>query len=507
MDCTIWAILVGRISMASSPENRVTPRAVWTLAGITLLSFGMYLIFSGVYYRLGFPLDDAWIHQTYARNLALHGEWSFLIGQPSGGSTAPLWSALLALGYWLRLAPYIWTYFLGAVALWWLAVLGESAVRQLVSSYRPQFPWVGAALAIEWHLVWAGASGMETLLFALLVIAVLLLVISGSKKYFILGLLIGLSVWVRPDGVTLLGPAVLVILLSQPSWSKRLRALIDLGVGFGSLFALYLLFNLFVSGSPFPNTFYAKQAEYLDYLKLPFLTRFGSEAFPVLEGVGVILLPGLVLILISALRHRAWGVLAAIAWFIGFLALYAWRLPVTYQHGRYVMPAMPIFFLLGLAGLVEFVSLRGPYWRWIISISWRLIAGGVLVSFWVLGALHYSQDVAFIESEMVATAKWVSANVPPDALVAAHDIGSLGYYGGHDLVDLAGLVSPEVIPFLRNENRIATYLNERNVSYLVTFPDWYQHLTSGLVPVFTTGAPFAPASGEQNMTVYRWPGP
>ncbi len=38
----------------------------------------------------GFPLDDAWIHQVYARNLALHGQWAFVLGQPSAGSTSPL---------------------------------------------------------------------------------------------------------------------------------------------------------------------------------------------------------------------------------------------------------------------------------------------------------------------------------------------------------------------------------------------------------------------------------
>jgi hypothetical protein len=493
--------------MAFNPEGHVPPRTVWTLAGITLISVGLYLAFSGVYYHFGFPLDDAWIHQTYARNLALRWEWSFLPGQTSGGSTAPLWTALLAIGFWLRLSPYIWTYSLGAVALWWLAILSESAVTKLVSSYRPRFPWIGAAVVLEWHLVWAAASGMETIMFALLVTATLVLIISGSQKCFILGLLIGLSIWVRPEGITLLGPVLMIILLMNSSWSKRLRALENLGLGFGSLFVLYLLFNLMISGSPLPNTFYAKQAEYADYLKLPFLVRFGSEAFPVLKGIGVLLLPGMVLALVSALRRRTWGVLAAAVWFVGFLALYAWRLPVTYQYGRYVIPAMPIFFLLGLAGLVEFTLVPGLHRRWVISVSWRLAAGGVLIVFWALGALHYAQNVAVIESEMVATAKWVSSNVPPDALVAAHDIGALGYFGGHDLVDLAGLVSPEVIPFLRDEDRIAAYLNERGVTYLVTFPDWYSHLTSGLVPIFTTGAPYAPAFGEQNMAVYRWSGP
>jgi hypothetical protein len=492
-------------SSSNLPRRREGVWPAWLiLAIITVMSVGIYLLVSAITYRIGFPLDDAWIHQTYARNLATRGEWAFNPGIPSGGSTAPLWSALLSVGFLIKLGPYVWTYLLGAVALWLLAMLGEHAVRGLVPAYRPRFPWVGAALALEWHLVWAAASGMETLLYALLATAALVFVISGNQKYFSLGLLIGLSVWVRPDGITLLGPAVLVILLSQPSWQKRLRALVNLSLGFGSPFALYLLFNLVFSHQPWPNTFYAKQAEYAVLLQLPLLERWGSEALPLLTGVGVVLLPGLVLAIVSAVRRRAWGVLAAAIWLAGFLALYAWFLPVTYQHGRYVMPAMPIFFLLGLAGLVEFGTQKHA---WLLLNFWRLAMGAVLAVFWGLGAFTYAQDVAVIESEMVATAKWVAVNVPPGALVAAHDIGALGYFGKHELIDLAGLVSPEVIPFLRDDKQLGTYITSRGVHYLVAFPDWYPTLTAHLTAIFTTDAPYAPSQGGTNMTVYRWPAP
>ena len=115
---------------------------------------------------------------------------------------------------------------------------------------------------------------------------------------------------------------------------------------------------------------------------------------------------------------------------------------------------------------------------------------------------------------MVAVARWISQRTEPDALIAAHDIGALGYFGRRRLLDLAGLVSPEVIPFLRNEAQLSTWLDQSSADYLVTFPDWYPSLVklSQAEQVFETGAPYSPAAGGQNMAVYRWrrdfpPGP
>jgi hypothetical protein len=491
--------------MNSNHKGILPIRQIGILAGAALVSVGIYLLYSSAYFRIGFPLDDAWIHQTYARNLALLGEWSFFPGQISGGSTAPLWSTILAAGYKLGLGPYIWTYFFNILALWGLATLSESIVRFLITTYRPRIPWVGIMFALEWHLVWSAASGMETLLYAILVTASLGYLIFGFKNTLILGLLIGLSIWVRPDGVSLLIPAILMKLISGESWKKRFYGLLNLGIGSGILGALYLLFNLIVSGSPFPNTFYAKQAEYASYARAPFIYRLGSESLQLLIGVGIAVLPSLIILIISAFRKKNWGIISAALWIVVFLGIYAWRLPVTYQHGRYVIPVLPIFLILGMAGLVEY-CMRWHSRKRIITLFWKLVTGSIVLLFWGRGMYAYAQDVAVIESEMVDTARWVSNHVPPDALIAAHDIGALGYFGGHKLVDLAGLISPEVIPFLHDEEKIASYLNESGVDYLITFPDWYPILTLNLEQEFITNAPYAPAFGEKNMVVFKWPG-
>jgi hypothetical protein len=168
------------------------------------------------------------------------------------------------------------------------------------------------------------------------------------------------------------------------------------------------------------------------------------------------------------------------------------------------MPAMPIFFLWGLVAMIEFSKSKifGRY-HWLAVAGWNILAGILCVAFWLIGASTYAKDVALIESEMVASAKWVAENVPTDEIIAAHDIGALGYYDDHALIDLAGLISPEVIPIIRNEQRLAEFLDENDVSYLIAFPEFYPYLGEVADPVFTTDG-VAPALGGNNMIVYRW---
>jgi hypothetical protein len=131
--------LKGSVYMKSSHPDWQHARRLELLALVSALSVTGYLLASRLVYRLGFPLDDAWIHQTYARNLALHGEWAFLPGQPSAGSTAPLWSALLAVGHVVHLGPYVWTYLLGwatlllvaQVVCWLFAIYAAKACADL----------------------------------------------------------------------------------------------------------------------------------------------------------------------------------------------------------------------------------------------------------------------------------------------------------------------------------------------------------------------------------------
>jgi hypothetical protein len=475
------------------------------LIACSALSVGGFLLISARTFGLGFPLDDAWIHQTYARNLVQYGEWAFLSGQPSSGSTAPLWTVLLAVGRWLHIDPIAWSYSLGGsllVASAWLC--GRWLNLRSGVSLRWWF-FAALLLVLEWHLVWTSVSGMETTALILLYLIVLMWLDSQKWNSFGVGMLIGLGVWIRPDALSLLLPVAWVAFQNSNQYRKMLRRMGFVLIGAVLLIGPYMAFNYALSNELWPTTFYAKQAEYAVYREIPFFNRLWAQLTPPLAGVCALLVPGIVLSTIAQSRQGSWWRMAPLLWVLSYVTAYAIRLPVNYQHGRYAIPIIPVVMVLGMEGIKGWVEPNAKsVFRRLSSRAWLIALPVLAVIFWWHGARAYAQDVAIIETEMVAASQWISNHTEAEALIAAHDIGALGYFGERTLVDMAGLVSPEVIPIFRDEEALEMFLDARDADYLMTFPGWYPELVEQAELIYTTGASHSIEAGGENMAVYRW---
>lgn len=476
----------------------------WSL-GAAGVGLGIYIGVAAIFGLLGFPLDDAWIHQTYARSLAVHGEWAYWPGEISSGSTAPLWTILLIPGQWLQGGMLIWTFFLGWLGLGGSAWLAQITYQNLLKPAEVKIPVMALILTLEWHLVWAAGSGMETILYVLLILAVFAVLTRRTPIFWLAGSLAGLTAWVRPDGLTLLGPVVLVAFLGADRWKKGGRGIVQGLAGFLVPFLPYLLFNYLLAGTIWPNTFYAKQAEYFSMTGENFLVRFLRLGFQPLVGVGILLLPGWFWGLYRGWKMRNWAAISLGLFWLGTTVLYAWRLPVIYQHARYLIPSMAAFFVLGFYGMSDLwlIFMDSRLTR-LMRFAWRLAVTVTLLLFFFIGSFQYTNDIGIINTEMVAAGKWIAQNTGEDALIAAHDIGALGYFGGRRLVDLAGLISPEVIPFIRDEQKLANFLEEQGADYLVTFPGWYETLEEGKQEVWRSEGEYSIQQGGENMRIYRW---
>jgi hypothetical protein len=480
---------------------------------VALVNTLFYVCLAAARTSTGYPLDDAWIHQTYARNWAETGQLAYVVGLPSAGSTAPLWTLLLSVAYRLNIDPYLWSMILGVICLainaWLLSRLADRLLpnRSLVS-------WlVGLACVVEWHLVWAAASGMETLLFIALTLALIDRVWARSSGW-IIGVLGGLLILTRPEGLLLFALALGVL------WLQSGRGVLKGVLAFLMVLAPGAYFNLQAGGSIFPNTFYAKQSEYGELMRTPaiWLTSIGNMLVAPLAGGLLLLIPGVIAWIVAQVSNlrgemksrptltRVFMLSFPLLWTCAHVGVYALRLPVSYQHGRYLLPIIPIILLYGIVGtalLSDWLKARSTtslarVLRQVIVIA--IVA--VFVLFVLIGAAAFATDVAIINGEMVAVAQWLDRSTPPGALIAAHDIGAIGYFARRPILDLAGLISPEVIPFIRDEAQLDEWMRAKGAQYLVTFPGWYPQLvaSSDLTELFQGSSLFSP----EHMTVYTF---
>ena len=112
------------------------------------------------------------------RNLIEYKEWSFNPGHPTAGSTSPLWTILLSGAYIFHISPLYWAYFLGGLFFIITCLLAIKIINQAYLVDKWLFTvFMLALIPLEWHLVWAAASGMETILFTCLVIFVFYLLL------------------------------------------------------------------------------------------------------------------------------------------------------------------------------------------------------------------------------------------------------------------------------------------------------------------------------------------
>jgi len=428
----------------------------------------------------GFPLDDAWIHQTYARNLAQTGTWSFIPGKVSGGSTSPLWTILLALGHLIsESVAWFWTLALSIVAMGLVVVLLVKMLRNYqIQDILLVVPFM-FLVGLEWHLHWAVASGMETMLYCLGICAIMYLLFTEQPKWGWIGILLGLLLWIRPDGLTMLGPICVIGLVELSRKKIKIRALLPGMVGFTVLAAGYLILNKITTGNIFPNTYYAKQMEYQELWALPFLQRVINEFQVWVVGPGIIVLPGFLYAIYWSIKAKDWKLIAFIIWGVAFGVLYALRLPVTYQHGRYMIPVLPVYLFIGYLGSMQLLKLIVKESTQKV-IQFAFSASVILTSlgFYLLGISTYQQDVKTINTLMVEPAKGIAVSTQKSDVIAVHDIGAMGYFSDREIIDLAGLVNPEVIPFIRDEPKLLEYMHDKGVDYFVCLDDWYQSSSS-----------------------------
>lgn len=453
---------------------------------ILLLIVGILLTGYIVYHasHLGdysFPLDDTWIHLTYARNLARHHSFTYYPGAPpSSGSTAPLYTAFLALGFLISDHEIMVGLAAGMLFYFALIILFYHLSAKFLSNNYLMAAGLTLFLISDWRILWSALSGMETTCF----IFILLLMIWFARKreqrnYLITGIMGGIAIWIRPESVILAG-----LLFIYFSWPKeyRKKGTIMFLCGYLPFVFLYFAFNLLLSGRLLPNSFYAKGEFYRQFSRLEYIWDAMKFFF---EPHVIPFIPFAFASLYKSTKQLIKGTFSLEAIFCYFplilIAAYAWRIPLLFERGRYLQPAIPFLYLAASPVLLSFMEKIAPNRKMIFYLKWvplLLILACMILAFFQ--RFEYYVDSKYIYIRHVTTARWVNDNIPEGEILATHDVGAMGFYSGHPIFDLAGLVTEGTAKFMGHPDKQKELLAENNVNYLVMAPDWEQ-----LVPLLT----------------------
>lgn len=419
----------------STPSSTASRVLTYAWPGAVLLAFLLPL-------RAGFT-DDGFIHIRYAQNLITNGTYSFNPGEVSFGTTSPLWVAMLAaIGRVLGSGEVLVD---ASRVLSWLAAfasLGAAyALARALGAGRLVAAAAAATLAGDvWFARWS-ALGMET---ALAVFAVLAMATASTRAHddrraaAMLGFFIAIASLVRPE-VYLALPVFIVAAL----WSRSDRrcAFVTIAVA-AALLVPWLLFARIHIGSFLPNTAGAKSGG-LVLDPVTFVRKFTPIAKIVLSSQGVALLGVMALVAARGIRLR-------VARNVRFLALWVVALPVAYVVfdiqvlSRYVLLVTPVLAVAGIAAFDRLPIERRR--RRAVVVAATLVSIAVNAGFHARVVLPASRAFSHdLTHNLRDLALYLRDHSPPDAVVAAADIGYLSFYSQRRVLDLGGLVEPAML--------------------------------------------------------------
>jgi arabinofuranosyltransferase len=479
----------------------------------------------------GFPLDDAWIHLQFARNLAEGHGFSFNPGVPSSGSTAPLWTVILAVVLWLGLDDVIATKVIGT-AFTVVTALAAARIAWLLTASRLAALVGGAAIGLSPRFAWGSVSGMEVPLYSALVALAILVYLADlqrSRAGMSWAVLAALAGTARPEAFLLLP-----ILFVHRAWTcltdipigQVWRPLLRPFLAATAVVTTYVTFNLVVGGHPLPTTFYAKGrgSGLLSALveggwsgmsgplladpvtSLSLFLRWADEQGGFLSLAALVGALVAAAVLPSRSAVKGGGIVIVTLFLLTPIvkATFAPEPRMLQHDGRYVMHLLVMYFAMAAAG-VSYLWERSRR-HWVIA-AFVIVALGRLMSQDIKFAPVYAAQVRNIDGLQVRLGEWIASATSPDAVIATNDIGAPAYFGRRMIIDTEGLITPEAIPFKRAGN-ILPFIQQTKPDLLIIFPEWYPEL-SERTDLFTeigrvTSRPKVIAAGE-SLVIYTTP--
>ncbi|MBN2055485.1 hypothetical protein JW905_11215 [bacterium] len=412
------------------------------------------------------PVDDAFISYRYAANAAQGKGLVFNEHERVEGYSNLLWILLLAALMRAGSDPVVTSQVIGIAGA--CGAIGVAAAY-LVGADRSPLERAGALSLMLMNVdfySWA-SGGLETSLHALLITGAVIAML--RHKEAAVSLLLALAVLNRTDAVVT-AVLLLALLIREKSSSWRLAVAPALAV------AGHGLFSLMYYGAVLPNPFYAKLSGGLWRLLLGVAYLADCWRDSVIGPAAAVFLAIGLFVCVKKAAHLgdARRELPAMIGVVTLETVY-----VVLSGGDW-MPACrrfqaisPVVALLGGQVLVEVVrwcrARRSALLRWMIRVMGLVLLGVVGTRFGtaVIGTAVRFEPAMVLHSVYDEEVDWIVKHVDSSDVLAAENIGRLGYYSGAVMIDPLGLIDTRIarLPGLLHDKTDVTYVLARR-------PDW-----------------------------------
>ena len=486
---------------------------------------------------MGVPLDDTWIHFQFADNFAKGYFYEYNIGEPAAGTTSPLYVVLLAAASFVSSNFIFNSIFLSAtfhllscILIFKLSyyIFSEKELKEQIEilgiDVLDASLLAGMLTALSGRFAWSGLSGMETTMFAFFTLWSVYNYTSNkdeSNEIYGTSILLALCTVSRPEGLLLFVLFTLVRLrnyIKDKTLTAHLLKLLLASLLFSLIAFPYFIFSYIVSGHFFPNTFRGQGGGFhilpgLNYLRIVVIYFLRDNI-----ATGILYLGGFVYLLLNLkklLRNEFGKITLIFLWIFLLPLVSSFLIPNWRHHVRYMIPAIPfvnlaaVYFLsiflksAKLLRIKDFLTEKPKRYGLIVSLS---------LVYFVVYAIALGKNTGNINDQQVKLAHWVGQNVGREETIAVNDIGAIIYLNKNRVIDMAGLVTPEVLKYRSytwddNLDSLNSLLKKNNVSYIIIYDHWFTEYLSkhGSELTFVTSAILEDNTicGGEEMKVYK----
>ncbi|MGY5879811.1 MAG: glycosyltransferase family 39 protein [Candidatus Thorarchaeota archaeon] len=492
---------------------------------LLLLTFAIIVTISScVYYLItmltisdpGLTLDDSWIHIQFAHTIFEGNPWEYSPGYPSTGSTSPLWSVILSSIFFFTSDQFgiVWcTYIISTTFFIGCTYLAGRIVTNYLEDPRWGYLTMGAFVLIPRN-TWLMLSGMESPLFVFILLLSIWLLDKQEMKYdLVLGAVAGLAYLSRPEGILIalcIPIRFLIIAVRREASWKRFGLFILSGIFAILVAAPWILHCLSTTGYPLPDTFYAKvhipeawEIEAWDCHWNHIL--FSIPCVPIAIFLGVIL--------VIKGKPFVWILPVTLTVLYRMLTPYA----AVINNYRYLVPVIDLFLIAAVVSGALCLRLifkkvgEANFERELNFVSLLVVAMILIIPMmpnYIYHATNFGKAAGNINDMQVDIGHWLNENTPPDSVFATHDAGALRFFSERTMIDLAGLVSPDIIHGNMTDAEIVQYLYDHDCNYFVYFDSiflwWTQFFPSNAYSkIYTVILPENVICGRDTMSVFE----